>query len=81
MQEQEKPQGRRKHSLAFKAKVELRALKGQEPVPQLAGRYEVHPGQIRSWKEALTEGAFVVFGNDKGEKSRNNPVLIARLYQ
>ncbi len=38
------PKGRRKHSRAFKAKVALEAVKGQETVAQLAVRYEVHPG-------------------------------------
>ena len=37
-------QGRRKHSPAFKAKVGLEAVKGEETVPQLAARYKVHPG-------------------------------------
>ena len=40
-------QGRRKHSSAFKAKVALEAVKGQGTVAQLAGRYELHPGQIQ----------------------------------
>ena len=74
-------QGRRKHSPAFKAKVALEALKGQETVAQLAARYEVHPGQIQAWKKALTEGASGVFGNGKDQKARNEAVLIARLYQ
>ena len=38
--------GRRKYSPAFKAKVSLEAVKGQETVAQLAVRYEVHPAQI-----------------------------------
>ena len=36
-------QGRRKHSPAFKAKVALEALKGQETVAQLAASLECHP--------------------------------------
>ena len=74
-------QGRRKHSPAFKAKVALEALKGQETVAQLAAKYEVHPGQIQAWKKALTEGAAGVFGNGNEQKARNEAALIARLYQ
>ena len=46
---------RRKHSPAFKAKVALEAMKGEETVAQLAARYEVHPGQIL--EEVLTGGS------------------------
>ena len=73
--------GWRKHSPAFKAKVALEALKGQETVAQMAARYEVHPGQIQAWKKALVEGASGVFGNGKDQKSRNAAALIARRYQ
>ena len=72
---------RRKHSPAFKAKVALEAVKGQETVAQLAARYEVHPGQIQAWKKALTEGAAGVFGNGKEQKAKNYATLIVRLYQ
>ena len=74
-------QGRRKHSPAFKAKVALEALKGQEMVAQLAARYEVHSGQIQAWNKALAVGASGVFGNGKDQKSRNDAALFARLYQ
>ena len=74
-------QGRRKHGPAFKAKVALEALKGQETVAQLTARYEVHPGQIQASKKALTEGASGVFSNGKEQKSSNDAALIARLYQ
>ena len=79
LSEQEMSQGRRKHSPAFKAKVALEALKGQETVAQLAARYEVHPGQIQAWKKALAEGASSVFGNGKDQKSRNDAALTPAL--
>ena len=72
---------RRKHSPAFKGKVALEAVKGEETVAQLAVRYEVHPGQIQAWKKALVEGASGVFGNGKEQKTKSDAALVARLYQ
>ena len=74
-------QGRRKHSPAFKAKVALEAVKGEETVAQLAARYQVHPSQIQAWKKALTERATGVFGNGQDQRARNEAALVARLYQ
>ena len=80
-EEWEMSQGRRKHSPAFKAKVALEAVKGEETVAQLAARYQVHPSQIQAWKKALTEGAAGVFGNGQDRKDRSDAALTARLYQ
>ncbi len=53
---------RRNHSPAFKAKVALAALKGEETLAELAQHYDVHPNQITDWRKQLLEGAANVFG-------------------
>ena len=73
--------GRRKHSPAFKAKVALEVVKGEETVAQLAARYDVHPGQIQAWKKALSEGVAGVFSDGEERKSKSDAALVARLYQ
>ena len=72
---------RRKHSPSFKAKVALEAVKGELTVAQLAGRYEVHPGQIQAWKKALVGGAANVFDGNQDQGRKDEEALIARLYQ
>ena len=73
--------GRRKQSEAFKAKVALEAVRGEETVAELVAQYEVHPGQIQGWKMALKEGAAGVFSNGQDRKAKRKQALIARLYK
>lgn len=56
---------RRNHSPAFKAKVALAALKGEQTVAEIASRYDVHPNQVTQWKTQLLEGAAHVFDGGK----------------
>jgi transposase len=74
-------QNRRKHSPSFKARVALEALKGEETTAELANRFEVHPSQIRKWKNLLAEGAAGIFGDDQSQEKKDDAALIARLYQ
>ena len=55
---------RRNHSPAFKSKVALAAIKGEQTLAELAKRFDVHPNQIAQWKEQLLSGAASVFGSE-----------------
>ena len=44
---------RRNHGSAFKAKVALEAIKGEQTLVELAERFEVHPNQIAEWKKVV----------------------------
>jgi transposase-like protein len=52
---------RRNHTSAFKAKVAIAALKGDETLAALAEKFDVHPNQITQWKTQLLENASGVF--------------------
>ncbi len=41
----------RNHAPAFKVKVALDALKGQQRLVELSQRYQIHPTQIIEWKK------------------------------
>lgn len=60
---------RRNHSPAFKAKVALEAIKGDQTIMELSQRFQVHPNQITEWKKQLLDNE--VFS--KGKKSASGP--------
>ena len=74
-------QGRRNHSPAFKARVALEAMKGDQTVAELAGRFQVHPSQVQTWKKALLEGTASVFERANRKQQKSDEALIAQLYQ
>ena len=53
---------RRNHSPAFKAKVALAAIKGEKTLIELSQEFDVHPNQIKQWRDQLLQAATGVFG-------------------
>jgi len=69
---------RRNHSAAFKAKVAMEAIKGEQTLAELAKRFDVHPHQVTQWKNQFLERAAEVF--ERPSKPTSPPVDIKALH-
>jgi transposase-like protein len=52
---------RRNHPSAFKAKVALKALSGEQTLNEIAKDNEIHPVQVAKWRKVLLDGAASLF--------------------
>lgn len=66
---------RRTHSAAFKAKVALVAVKGDQMLAPLSQRFDVHPQQITQRKAQLLEKATQVFASAGERRGAEGPSL------
>ena len=57
--------------MAFEAKAAVAAIKAVETLISLAQEFDLHPNQIKKWRELLPDGASFVFG--EAAKSEPEP--------
>ena len=69
---------RRNHGSAFKAKVALEALKGEQTVAEIASKHGLHPTLVTEWKRQLADAASAVFDKGTGKEAE---VLTDELYK
>lgn len=65
---------------AFKAKVALAAIRGEQTLVELSQQFDVHANRIKQWKEQLLEGATGVFGGDTKTEAAAPAVDIKTLH-
>ena len=58
---------RRNHTAAFKSRVALSAIRGEQTISELSHTYDLHPNQITKWRDDLLKGANIIF--ESGSKA------------
>ncbi len=69
---------RRNHSPAFKAKVALAAIRGEQTLVELSQQFDVHANQIKQWKDQLLEGRRVCSAMTRRRSQRVRPSMSKR---
>ena len=69
---------RRNHSPAFKSKVALAAVKGEQTITELSQRFDVHTKKITHCKTQILQQASTVF--EQGTSSKEPSVDIKTLH-
>jgi len=72
---------RKTYTAAFKAKVVVELLREEKPLAQVAAQYEVHPSQLRKWKQLAVEHLPSLFADSKWDQAQQQAEHERRLEQ
>lgn len=61
---------RRQFTPSQKAAVAFAALKGDKTINQIAAEFEVHPTQVKKWRDAVKNSAADVFADKRTSSAR-----------
>ena len=68
------------HTPDFKTEVALAVLRGEQMFDELAQQYDVHPHQIKRWRDQLLTEANDIFSRDKRSSSDEVPIDVKTLH-
>ncbi len=71
---------KKKYNAAFKTKVAIAAIKGEETTSQIASRFGIHPSQVRLWKRQFLDNASAVFEKSQ-KKEKKLEKQVQELYR
>jgi len=72
---------RRSYPSEFKFRIAVEALKGMKTIAQIAQESQVHPNQVRAWKQQLEERGPRVFEKEHRREEQERTRREERLYE
>ena len=72
---------RNNYNKELKTKVALAAIKGNQPVNEIASEFGIHPCLVNRWKKEAIEALPLVFGNSQAKQIKETDIERDRLYQ
>jgi len=72
---------RKTHSVQFKTKVTIEAIKEHKTINELTAEYGIHASQLSSWKKQALEIIPQAFAGKKDRQQADQQTLIEQLYQ
>ena len=72
---------RKRYDAAFKAKVALEAIKGEQMISEIASKTGVHPNQISKWNKQALEELSGIFYNVRKKHREQSEELESELYK
>jgi putative transposase len=72
---------RKQHSVSFKARVAVAAIRGDRTMSELSSEFGVHAGVIAKWKKQVLEQLPQIFSNRSSPAGKSQEELVSRLYQ
>ena len=71
---------RSRFTAAFKSRVALEALRGEQPVQAIAAKHQVHPNRASAWKRQAVEGLDEVFSGPRSKGRSEHEETIRALH-
>ena len=72
---------RRVFGASFKAQVALAAVRGDKTAAELAGKFQVHPSQVMTWKKQLLGQAQELFEDGRRKEQPQSTAKEDELYE
>ena len=72
---------RKQYSSQFKFKVAMEAMREQATINEIASQSNIHPNQVRNWKNQLAAEGPAVFERKTGQHRQEQEAREAELYE